>query len=1078
MKTRILPLIIALSVFIGVQKSDAQITYTWQGGTSGSWNTPSNWSVLGITQILLYPGSLLTTDIAVIGTSNSAVTNITYTGTHTIAQIQTNGYSTNGIAITFTGTTPTLNISNGLNIGQQNGSMVGLAFSGSGTASIGGTSSFGYQQSMSIASGTTVSFISGSTLDFTNNQGTLTNNGTLNFTSSTFKLGYNATLSTPGTVIANSTDFNMSNASAYITYGGKFVANSCTFEIPSGAYIKSTSASSAFTTTGSTFAMTGSGGGAYIYNNGTYKDHASTYNMSGQAAYLQNVSGATMSLRGATVNFSTSTGANAQYINNAGTFTIDSASTINAATYQCYITNSGTFYAGTSGSSCIITLSGQGANVANTGTFKLGSTSIIYPSSYQANVTNTSPGVFTLQSDANGTAAIGALSSTATCTGTFNTERYFQGSTTYDNTKKRWLARNYRIISSPVYNSTQVNSNNVYGLNYIVGATAGLTTTANSATNAFITGCTGGSTSAGNPSIYLYRESYTPSNATFTSGNYLGITNIANSSTSGTITASDGGTYSIPVGNGVFFFFRGAATNWSTRTVSPYIAPENVTLTSTGNINQQSITVKDWYSPTLSSLGYTGSGTTGNYNVRGYNMVGNPYPCTIDWCTAYSGTGITRTNINPTIYVYNPVTNQFDSYLATSSSGGTGTGNGSRYIMSGQGFFVQANTTGASLVFTESAKAAAMQLTGGNLLMGTPATQTAGNQLLRLKFSIDSLNYDDIVIGFNASASAKYNVNEDAAYIKGMNAMEGLSSFSDDSVKLAVNFLPLPKLNTQVIRLNVEAAQTGRYTFQKTALNSIPQLYEIWLMDKLKKDSLDIRNNSTYAFDVDLKDTTTYGSNRFQLVIRQNPALMVHLLNFTGAKTSDGAQITWKTENEENYTNFTVERSSDGGINFNALGGAASNALGTYSFLDKNPPVATDMYRLKIVDLNGTASYSNIVTLMYSNTTNTLADNISIYPNPVSTMINLGINQPAAVSQSGISSLHSNSIIQSSTAITSEVSYNIRIVNITGSVVKSATTNQTTWQDNVGNLLPGTYIIQVTKNKDNSIVGKATFIKL
>jgi len=346
----------------------------------------------------------------------------------------------------------------------------------------------------------------------------------------------------------------------------------------------------------------------------------------------------------------------------------------------------------------VLNITGQGGIITNTttGTFYLGSTSIIYPNSYQATIKNTSPGVFDLQSDANGTAAIGPLTATAVCSGTFRAERYFQGSSTFDAVKNRWVARNYRIISPPVADTS---ATSYWGLNYIVGATSGKTTTASSTNNAFITGCTGGSTSAGNPSTYLYRESYTPSNSTFISGNFLGITNITNSTSSGSITASDGSTYNLPVGNGVFFFFRGAATNWSTRTVSPYIAPENVTLTSVGTINTQSITVKDWYSSASPNLGYTGVGVGANSAVRGFNMVGNPYPCTIDWCTAYSNTGITRTNVNPTIYEYDPVTNQYDTFIATSSAGGTATGNGSRYVMSGQGFFVQANLSGIACVY-------------------------------------------------------------------------------------------------------------------------------------------------------------------------------------------------------------------------------------------------------------------------------------------------------------------------------------------------------------------------------------------
>jgi len=1029
---------LAASIFC-IQSAAAAITYTWKGSSSGTWNLASNWTPSSGSS---YPGTAAT-DIAVFPSGGTF--SITVNANITLANInETNGttlltINTGGNAVT---------VSSSIALGTNSSS---LTFLGSGAVSLGGIT-FQNGDFLNCGSSTDASTkvtFTGANITLPNNTGNgIFNYGTFNLTTSLLYTG-----STSQIVNETGATFSCTSSSIYLLNGSSAIVNSGTFNMLSSSIYLDVNPCS-------------------ITNN-----PAGTFNMNGNSL----------------ISFSAS---NNEEIYNYGTFNATTGAnsiTMISGASDNDIFNYGTFNAGSGTSSvCTITLAATRGSIKNTsatlssvvynGSFNLGSGSIIKFDSSCSNCqvnndVSCATCTFTLLSDANSSATIYQIPSGSSCPGTFNVQRYFQGSTTYDNTKKRWLARNYRIISSAVYNTTQAYGNNVYGLNYITGATAGLTTTASSPTNAFITGCTGGSTSLGNPSIYLYRESYTPSNTTFTSGNYLGITNITNSSTSGTITASDGGTYSIPVGNGVFFFFRGAASSWSTRTASPYIAPENVTLTSTGNLNQQSITVKDWYSPSSSNLGFTGSGTTGNYNVRGFNMVGNPYPSTIDWCTAYSGTGITRTNINPTIYVFNPVTNQFDTYLVTSSSGGIGTGNGSRYIMSGQGFFVQANLAGSSLIFTEAAKATA-QLTGGNLVMGTPVSQSAGNQLLRIKLSVDSLNYDDIAIGFNASASTKYNPNEDAAYITGMNAIEGLSSFSDDSVKLAVNFLPLPRLNQQVIRLNVEAAKTGTYTFQKTVLDAVPQLYEIWLMDKLKQDSLDIRNNSTYAFDVDLNDTTTYGSNRFQLVIRQNPALMVHLLNFSGTKTPDGTQVVWTTENEQNYTNFSIERSTDGGATFNLLGGFASNALGTYSFIDKNPPTAKDMYRLKIQDLNGTISYSNIVTLMYANTSNTIASNISIYPNPASNVINLAIHQHSSTSVSGLSALQNSSITPGLTIASSNSFYSIRIVNTTGSVIKSVSTTQTTWQDNIAALLPGTYIIQVVSGKDNSIVGKATFIKL
>src|SRR5258707_14362455 len=98
-----------------------------------------------------------------------------------------------------------------------------------------------------------------------------------------------------------------------------------------------------------------------------------------------------------------------------------------------------------------------------------------------------------------------------------------------------------------------------------------------------------------------------------------------------------------------------------------------------------------------------------------------------------------------------------------------------------------------------------------------------------------------------------------------------------------------------------------------TEVKTIQQLLQVWLMDRFNNDSLDMRHNKNYTFNM-TADTNSYGSKRFELVIRQDPALGIHLLSFTAAKTSNGAQVTWKTENEDNYTTFTVQRSSNNGV--------------------------------------------------------------------------------------------------------------------------------------------------------------------
>jgi sugar lactone lactonase YvrE len=677
----------------------------------------------------------------------------------------------------------------------------------------------------------------------------------------------------------------------------------------------------------------------------------------------------------------------------------------------------------------------------------------------------TSPLNFTLKSDATGSASIGQVLTTSisgTGAGAINVERYITGGAGY---------RGYRLLSSPVYNAI-VAPNNVYSINYVQNSV-------------FLTGSAGGGfDKAGNPTLYLFREDQAPSNTSFTSGNFWGISAINNLLNYNYYMNGGAINYNIPVGNGYMMFFRGnrASALVGVETVTTYV-PVAVALTASGTLNTGQVIVHDWYTPASANLGWTNA--TANTAIRGYNLVGNPYASSIDWeqyNTTTPATGIYANNVGITIYELNPATNNYDSY----QKGGAFTNHGSRTIVSGQAFFViAANNTSPQLIFNESAKAVApyAQNTGLNLFMATRADMNLVNnadidQHLRLQMLLDDVHTDDIYIGFNSAAQTQYVYDEDAPYKQGTGKV-ALASISSDNVPLAINKMPLPK-QSQTIPLKINAAADGVYHLNMIDLKGIPQLFDIWLMDRYKNDSLDIRHNTTYAFNLYKADTNSYGSTRFQLVIRQNQALAMHLLDFAAAKATNGAQITWKTENEQNYTNFTVERSTDNGATFDVLGGFASSAQGTYSFRDPNPLVAADEYRLKLVDLNGSVSYSKVITLMYSGLNNTIAkSNINVYPNPASSVINLTINQNGSSSSNSPLIKTANSTLgQASSPTISGLIYGIKIINNMGSVIKTATSSQANWQDNVSNLLPGTYIIQVVNNSNKSVIGKSTFVKL
>ena len=156
------------------------------------------------------------------------------------------------------------------------------------------------------------------------------------------------------------------------------------------------------------------------------------------------------------------------------------------------------------------------------------------------------------------------------------------------------------------------------------------------------------------------------------------------------------------------------------------------------------------------------------------------------------------------------------------------------------------------------------------------------------------------------------------------------------------------------------------------------------------------------------------------------------------------------------------------------LGGFLSGAQSVYSFTDKNPANTADIYRLKLEDLNGMISYSKNISLVYGTANNAVAANtINVYPNPAQGTINLSIKnslQPNLLS--GLQSVDKTAYLPVNQL------YAIKIFNVFGAVVKSATSSQPGWQDDITTLLPGTYIIQVLNNTDKSLVGRTTFVKM
>ncbi|MFD2147170.1 T9SS type A sorting domain-containing protein [Mucilaginibacter antarcticus] len=633
--------------------------------------------------------------------------------------------------------------------------------------------------------------------------------------------------------------------------------------------------------------------------------------------------------------------------------------------------------------------------------------------------------------------------------------------------------------------------------------------------SAYVSGMAGGgfNTSSTNPSLYLYREDIIPNNNTFTAGNYKGIAQINNANaydigTQKRLTTANiaDTTIRLPIGNGVLFFFRGNKSNNATQSGSkvaaPFDFPEDVPFTQVGQLNTGTVSVKPWYEfdgtvNTNNYLPYTNSPTLNNSTLRGFMLVGNPYPSTINWekfnrngvnSSIYGGNTAATTAVNTTIWVYNPTTKQYDTYIqaptvsaaadttiTVNPTGSLRTGSASNMIASGQGFLIRSTAKSQIFTFRESAKTSTQPVASDLIkVMGAPVLPTAfafssarqpsiesNNRTPVLSFRLikDSINTDDAVLAFNNVTENTFTTNYDAEDLNGNGALVSLSIMTSDEVATAIKQVKLPQSNKQVIKLLADATSSGAYQLKLNKIDGMPTAYDVWLKDAFTNDSLDIKHNNTYDFNIDKNNRATFGANRFKVIISRNEALAMRSLGFTAEKTLQGAKLTWQTENEGTDFVFVIERSTDGGKTFKELGQVTAAGIGDYKFFDIQPVLGENQYKIRIDNLAlAKKDYTAIAKLTYQETLSKTAasSKISVYPNPAVDVVNIKLDNDA----------------------TSRSNFSVRITNSLGLVIKELTSTQANLQEDITNLIPGTYIVRVVNTTQNKIQGETKFVKL
>ncbi len=95
-------------------------------------------------------------------------------------------------------------------------------------------------------------------------------------------------------------------------------------------------------------------------------------------------------------------------------------------------------------------------------------------------------------------------------------------------------------------------------------------------------------------------------------------------------------------------------------------------------------------------------------------------------------------------------------------------------------------------------------------------------------------------------------------------------------------------------------------------------------------------------------------------------AFPVELLSFDGAWMDNAVQLRWESASEEAFSHYEVTRKNDFG-SFELLGKVLGEGAGEYLWVDQQPLEQRNVYRLNMVDIDGTVAYSPLLEVTHAN---------------------------------------------------------------------------------------------------------------
>jgi hypothetical protein len=353
--------------------------------------------------------------------------------------------------------------------------------------------------------------------------------------------------------------------------------------------------------------------------------------------------------------------------------------------------------------------------------------------------------------------------------------------------------------------------------------------------------------------------------------------------------ASSSTATNIALGKGAYIFYRGTRSNGLGDST---VSANNQTIDFKGQLNVGSTTV---------NLDYNGS--SASTTLRGYNLVGNPYPCAVDLKNVFSNS----TNIKKRAVVYDAIAKTYNVWDSTGSSLSrsgssnftSGSQNRSRIVEAGAAVFLIATGSGASASFSESDKTTTQSSVTGHF-KETPKALACNTLNLRLQYVNDTHpESDNAIMVWNETASDVSEKLDGYDVEKFYAGYLGVGTVANDGKWMSIDKRgALPWVNhTYTTEVKVAVPEASEYKLSWQGCAAASQQYKVYLIDKALQKMVPLSAQQPYVFTADKSV-----SNTARFAIQMEEIAIAEIEN--GTETGLGG-----TQQEEALGSKTITRS-------------------------------------------------------------------------------------------------------------------------------------------------------------------------